>query len=333
MTVQHTPIARQQLLVKGHRLCFLCVMEKPLNIAVTAWHLDEHGHAAELADQARFAESLGFHSFWLPENHLGDPRAIPAPLMLLAAVAATTDRIRLGSTSYLLPIRHPLQAAEEVAVLDRLSGGRVILGVGRGVQPSMFDAFGVNSRDKRKIFVRNLKTMIRAWQGEPLVDGDPASVLAPQPVQRPHPPIWIAAFGPLAIKQAGTLGMPYLASPVETLTKLAGNYERHREVACESGHDPVTIAPVMRTVFVSERASERDVVREALSTGAPHGMREPGAGVDDWAIIGDIVQVRDRVTEYRQRLGMTHLIARGRIPGVDNAAQLRSLEQLASLQS
>ena len=104
-------------------------MNMPLEIAVTPWSLSTLGAADELTSQAEIAENLGCHSFWLPENHFGDARSIPSPLMLLAAVAARTRSIKLGSTSYLLPIRHPLQAAEEVAVLDRLSGGRVILGV------------------------------------------------------------------------------------------------------------------------------------------------------------------------------------------------------------
>ena len=72
------------------------------------------GLASELAKQGKIAEQMGFHSFWLPENHFGDHRSLPAPLMLLSAVAATTSKIGLGSTSYLLPIRNPILAAEEV---------------------------------------------------------------------------------------------------------------------------------------------------------------------------------------------------------------------------
>jgi alkanesulfonate monooxygenase SsuD/methylene tetrahydromethanopterin reductase-like flavin-dependent oxidoreductase (luciferase family) len=103
--------------------------------AVTPWSLGDNIIASELADQASLAEKMGFHSFWLPENHFGDQRSIPSPLTLLAAAAATTKRIKLGTTSYLITIRHPLQAAEEVAVVDQLAEGRLILGLGRGVQP------------------------------------------------------------------------------------------------------------------------------------------------------------------------------------------------------
>ena len=121
-----------------------------MKIAVTAWKFGTQGLAQELAEQGEIAESLGFDSFWLPENHFTGPTALPAPLMLLAAVAARTSKIKLGTTSYLLPIRNPILAAEEVAVLDRLSGGRVILGIGRGFQASMFKPFGIPTGEKRR---------------------------------------------------------------------------------------------------------------------------------------------------------------------------------------
>ena len=190
-----------------------------MKIAVTAWKFGTQGLAQELAEQGEIAESLGFDSFWLPENHFTGPTAIPAPLMLLAAVAARTSKIRLGTTSYLLPIRNPILAAEEVAVLDRLSGGRVILGIGRGFQESMFKPFGIPTSEKRKRFKSNLELMISAWKGESIAQFEDNDItLSPLPVQQPHPPLWVAAFGPLAIKQAGTLGLPYIASPVETLS-------------------------------------------------------------------------------------------------------------------
>ena len=103
-----------------------------LEIGLTPWRFDNGGLAEGLAAQGERAEELGFHSLFLPEHHFGGPASIPSPLLLLASVAARTRTLKLGTTSYLLPLRHPLHAAAEVAVLDRLSGGRVILGVGRG---------------------------------------------------------------------------------------------------------------------------------------------------------------------------------------------------------
>ncbi|MEJ6593091.1 MAG: LLM class flavin-dependent oxidoreductase [SAR86 cluster bacterium] len=312
-------------------------MHKSLEIAVTPWSMGTLGIASELTDQAVIAEKMGCHSFWLPESHFGDTRSIPSPLTLLAAVAACTSKIKLGSTSYLLPIRHPLQAAEEVAVLDRLSGGRVILGVGRGTQQAMFDAFDVPTKDKRSRFAANLETMTRAWRGEPIGWDNSTSAprpitLAPLPVQSPHPPIWVAAFGPLALKQAGSLGFPYLASPIETLETLSQNYARHRQFATAAGHAPTTTVPIMRTVFMSHRVAECRQVKAAMAASSPHSMRDQTADIDDWSIIGDPSFVRDKIDEYRDRLGVTHMIVRGRVPGVTDQTWLSSLEKLVAAQ-
>ncbi len=307
-------------------------MRKNIEVAVTAWASGIGWRADELCSQAEIAESLGFHSFWLPENHFGDNRSIPSPLTLLAAVAARTTKIKLASTSYLLPIRHPLQAAEEVAVLDQLSNGRVILGVGRGVQDIMFKAFDLPTKDKRKRFKTNLDIMLNAWHGNPIKDTDDKPIyLAPLPVQRPHPPIWIAAFGPLALKQAGSLGMPYLASPMETLGMLQDNYKRYNDVVREANHDPVETVPVMRTIFITENKSVAEEIKTALSNSGQHAMRDENASIDDWTIVGDKIYVKDKLSEYVDELGISHLIARGRIPGVDNETQIQSHEMLMSI--
>ena len=159
-----------------------------------------------------------------------------------------------ATTSFLLTLRHPLQAAEQVAVLDQLSNGRVILGVGRGYAPDMLAAFNVPAKDKREIFKTVLDTMRRAWTGEPItMEGSSEPVtISPLPFQKPYPPIWVAAFGPKALRQAGMLGMPYLASPMEPIDRLRENYQRHKEACKEEQVSYPDEIPVMRTVFVSE---------------------------------------------------------------------------------
>jgi alkanesulfonate monooxygenase SsuD/methylene tetrahydromethanopterin reductase-like flavin-dependent oxidoreductase (luciferase family) len=313
-------------------------MNGKLSIATTAWQLNSSGLGQSLAEQAVIAEELGFHSFWLPESHFSGAASIPAPLMSLAAVASRTSRIKLGSTSYLLPIRHPLQAAEEVAVLDRLSGGRVILGIGRGFRNALFTAFDVPAAEKRKRFAAALEIMLTAWSGESIAfEEDPEGneqpvYLGPLPLQQPHPPIWVAAFGPLAIKQAGTLGLPYLASPMETETVLLENYRRHREIAIEAGHEPVTTVPVMRTLFISRDSNLVKKVRKSLTEQGRGALRRGAeVGVEEWALVGDPDYVEERIDHYCEILDMTHLIARGRLPGVSDEEHLVSMELLAQI--
>ena len=312
-----------------------------LEIGITPWQYDASSPAKVLVDQAVRAESLGFDSFWLPESHFTGPGSNPSPLLLLSAVAACTQRLKLATTSYLLPVRHPLQVAEEVAVLDCLSNGRLILGVGRGFRPALFAAFDLPVKEKRDRFEAALAVMRDAWEGKPVAtDKDGAGViLSPLPVQQPHPPIWAAAFGPKALAQAGRLGLPYIASPIEPFERLKSNYAAHREALerCERPYpDDV---PVMRTLFAHRDAEVRERVREGLErqvrmiaqSGISAIRGAAAVSVDDWALVGEPQQVSDGVARYREELGVTHLIARTNLPGADEGEMLASLEHLAEL--
>lgn len=302
-----------------------------MRAGLTPWDFSDRS-AASLSRQATIAESLGYESFWLPESHFVAD-AIPDPLMLLAAVAANTNRLRLGTTSYLVPLRNPLQAAEQVAVLDRLSNGRVILGVGRGYASAMLRAFDVAPREKRARFERNLEAMVRAWKGEAMQPGNGGEpvVLDPLPVQKPHPPVWVAAFGPKALTQAGRLGLPYLASPMETLQNLAANFALHGEAARAAGHGEVAVRPIMRTVFLGRRRRELAELKARLEV-AGRPRRDDRAAVDDWAIVGDRGFVAAKLDAYREALRVTHLVVtRLRIGGIDEERLHESVARVAEL--
>ena len=302
-----------------------------MHIGLTPW--DFHDLSAKsLARQAEIGESLGYQSFWLPESHF-TPNAIPDPLMLLAAVAGATQRIRLGTTSYLLPMRNPLLAAEQVAVLDQLSGGRVLLGVGRGYASATLRAFEVAPKEKRERFEATLQTMLRAWSGASLAVDGAAEPLAldPLPAQRPHPPIWVAAFGPKALAQAGRLGLPYLASPMETLADLEANLALHGQAAAAAGHGEIRVRPIMRCVFVGRGRREIEAVRTRLDeAGRPRQGDRPA--VDDWALVGDRGYVAAKLAEYREGLRPTHLVAtRLRIGGIEPRRLLESITDFRAL--
>jgi alkanesulfonate monooxygenase SsuD/methylene tetrahydromethanopterin reductase-like flavin-dependent oxidoreductase (luciferase family) len=315
-----------------------------LHLGLTPW-LEMQGDGAEaLCRQGERAEALGFDSLFLPEHHFAGPGSLPAPLLLLAALAARTRRLRLGTTSYLLPLRHPLHVAAEVAVLDRLSGGRLIFGVGRGFRPSLFAAFAVPAAEKRERFEAHLEAIRRAWRGEELAAAGTAGeagpvALAPRPLQRPHPPIWVAAFGPRAVEQAGRLGLPYLASPLEPLAALERNYARHREAAQAAGRALPREVPVIRSVFASRKPSRLQEAREALEraaaqlarSAAPSLRRAAAAPLGERALVGEPEALADGLARYRERLGVTHLIARLHVPGARPAALEESLELVADL--
>lgn len=303
-----------------------------MHLGLTPWDFNDRS-AQSLARQAQLAESLGYESFWLPESHFTQA-AIPDPLMLLASVAAATRRIRLGSTSYLLPMRNPLLAAEQVAVLDQLSQGRVILGVGRGYAREILRAFAVAPKEKRARFEANLKVMMQAWSGAPIstanADRTPV-MLNPLPVQRPHPPVWVAAFGPKALAQAGRLGLPYLASPMETLATLKTNLRQHEQAAADAGHSPLDVLPIMRSVFVGRGRREVQAVRDSLRR-ATRPRPDADADVDDWAIVGERAYVADKVAEYREALNPSHiLVTRLRIGGIAEPRLVESITDVMSV--
>ena len=315
-------------------------MTATFEIGLTPWRYDATVRAPQLAFQAVRAEALGFHSFWLPESHFAGPSSNPTPLLLLAAVAASTTRLKIATTSYLLPVRNPIQVAEEVAVLDCLSNGRVILGVGRGFRPALFAAFDLPVSEKRDRFEAALAVMRDAWEGKPVAteEGGGGVILSPLPVQQPHPPIWSAAFGPKALAQAGRLGLPYLASPIEPFDRLISNYAAHREALATCAGPVPSDVPVMRSVFAHPDAGARARVREGLE----HQMsliarqargigRIAASSVDEVALVGEPSWVADEIARYREALGITHLIVRTQLPGAEEDEILASLAHVAAL--
>jgi alkanesulfonate monooxygenase SsuD/methylene tetrahydromethanopterin reductase-like flavin-dependent oxidoreductase (luciferase family) len=171
-------------------------------------------------------------------------------------------------------------------------------------------------------------------------DADPTPVrVAPLPVQKPHPPLWVAAFGPKALEQAGRLGLPYLASPIEPFPVLLANYARHREVMESAGHKEPVAVPVMRTLVVSRdvkllaRAHAGLVQQAAALAKAPAASlrRAAAADVAEWAFVGSPDEVSEAMHRCRKKLDITHLIVRVQVPGLEREQIEESLEEIARL--
>jgi hypothetical protein len=122
--------------------------------------------------------------------------------------------------------------------------------------------------------------------------------------------------------------LPYIASPVETLSSLKENILAHQGHVRDTGHPPVTITPVMRTVFVTDNPALEKQVRESLGAEVASRFRDTATDVDEWAIVGDSIAIKDKLAQYEETLGLNYLIARGRIQGVNNDDQVRSHELL-----
>ena len=166
--------------------------------------------------QAELAEALGYDVLWAHEHHAG-AAMYPSPLMTLAVLAARTQRINLGTNMLLLPLHHPLRVAEDGAMVDVVSGGRLRLGVSAGYAPADLRAFAVPAGERARRMQDGL-TLIRAvWTGDHINLENSLSrlvdfTLFPRPVQQPAPPIYVGATVDAAIRRAARLGDELLIS-------------------------------------------------------------------------------------------------------------------------
>src|SRR2546425_3819592 len=179
----------------------------------------------EVIAEAQQAERCGFDSFSLTEHHQEPSGYFPSPLPLAAAIAARTSRIRIGTGIAILPLYHPTRLAEDCAVVDIISKGRLILGVGQGYQEGDFAAFGLQVSDRVSLFEEGIEILRRAWTEEKVYFVGKRHTLqnimvTPKPVQKPHPPIWVAALGDEPMKRAGRLGDALLADSFQLPERL-----------------------------------------------------------------------------------------------------------------
>ena len=197
----------------------------------------------ETLEQIVYADELGFDTAWLAELHFNRPFSImPAPLIVAAALAQRTTRIRLGTAVALLPLQHPLRTAEDAATVDILSQGRLEFGVGRGTIALHFQGFNVSRDESRERFEEALTILEQAWTQETCrFDGKyfqvPDTAVVPKPLQKPHPPLRIAANSPETAGFSGERGYPvFVASPINPLLgALANNGGPTQTMALLSG--------------------------------------------------------------------------------------------------
>ena len=173
----------------------------------------------ECIEQVKLADELGYRTVWFTEHHfLPSFSYSPAPEVFLAALARETKNIRLGHGIVLLPFRinHPLRVAERVAVLDIVSDGRVEFGGGRAISESEVRAFGVDPDDTRPQWEEALRMLPKMWMQDKFSwDSEtmqiPERTIIPKPVQKPHPPMWVACTQPATVEFAAKNGLGALA--------------------------------------------------------------------------------------------------------------------------
>ena len=234
---------------------------------------DLKGYYERMLEQVRRGESLGYECFWFGEHHFDFHGVIPSPTVLMSAAAVCTSTIRLGVAVALLPYRDPVLTAEEYAMIDVLSGGRLDFGVGRGTPPELV-GFGVKE-DNRDRLVESLEVVEMAWregrvsyQGQfHHIDDVSLNVL---PVQRPLPPVYFAALSQGSYQVAGEKGYPIMGIPFASCKDMAEvkrKVDFYKETLSRSGHDPDApdVAQCIHTHVAESDAAARRRARPAMS--------------------------------------------------------------------
>jgi alkanesulfonate monooxygenase SsuD/methylene tetrahydromethanopterin reductase-like flavin-dependent oxidoreductase (luciferase family) len=319
----------------------------------------------EVLDEIAYAEELGFDSVWLPEHHFAVYGMLGNPLTFAAAIAQRTTRMKIGTAIMVLPFQHPLRVAEDAALVDALSGGRLLLGLGRGYQPPEFHGFGIPQEDSSAMFVESFEILRRALSGEKFTyDGqfwkieEPTEIF-PKPIQKPHPPFYLASVSSKSVEVAARHGMPLLRSPqFSDLDAVKATFDDYRERMREFGHDPDALdQPLSVRTYVAPTDEEAKAetphlvwfyhLLATLLPGAP-GRPMPSAGyenyprdplalsevtVDDvWnrgTCFGSPERVIDLMKRYMHACGTTSFMVQMRIGGLEHDKVLRSMQLFA----
>jgi alkanesulfonate monooxygenase SsuD/methylene tetrahydromethanopterin reductase-like flavin-dependent oxidoreductase (luciferase family) len=199
----------------------------------------------QVLEQVELAEQLGWECFMFNEHHfLGYGGLVANPAVLLAAAAARTSKIRLGPCIAILPLRHPLHTAEDYAMVDAISGGRLEFGIGSGNTEMDYKVFGVTRENDRQRLREAIDVILKAWGSERAGHkGDfwtfDELTLYPRPIQQPHPPIWVAGTSAEGLGWAGSLGYDIMTvghpHPPE---KVRLGVEAWKQGLIEAGYDP-----------------------------------------------------------------------------------------------
>ena len=208
----------------------------------SAGQTDAEAFAQSFA-QVDAAERWGLDVVWLAELHfLPERSVVSAPLVVASDIAARKRRLKVGIAVQVLPLCHPLRLAEEVATLDHISGGRLIFGIGRSGFPRTYEAYGVPYGESRERFAEVLEVLKRSWSNERFsFEGDFYKfrniAMVPRPLQKPYPPLRIAATSPDTYPAIGAMGLPiFVAVRLGTIEELGPNIAAYRQSYRSAGH-------------------------------------------------------------------------------------------------
>lgn len=307
---------------------------------------------AEMLEQAILAEDIGLSNLWIPEHHFINYLTHPNPLMSAIKVASVTKRIRLTTSVLVLPFFDIRRLAGEIALADHLTDGRIEIGVGRGAFKYEFDRFGISLEDSRQQFDEALPLLERLLSDYEVSSDTghyrfPPLTITPRPLQRPYPPIWIAAVTVPAIYHSALKGYNVMTTPLRSPFQEAKEHaDAFLEGAAKSGRSGSKLAMLRMGYVAKDKTDAAEKVAIAYASDQLHhnlrsadadirrGMvqhRETGRSLTDVAealIIGTPDECLEKLRRYAAA-GIPELIINMSF-GAAHADVMASLERLAT---
>jgi alkanesulfonate monooxygenase SsuD/methylene tetrahydromethanopterin reductase-like flavin-dependent oxidoreductase (luciferase family) len=311
----------------------------------------EGGHLfREALEEAVLGEELGFDSVWLEEHHSIRGHYWPSPLVALAAIAARTDRLTLGTDVIVLPFYDPVRLAEDVAVIEGISDDRLIVGVAIGYRPPEFALHDVPLEGRGARLEEQISILRRLWAGETVdhAGRDYRVSGCIEPVPAKPPSIWLGGWGPKTIERAARLADAWVPGPTADLDRLRRLRRDYDAALVASGRDPGSVPrPLTREVVIAptdEEAwtlAERHLLvnyRDEYGGGWQHPLigSADAAAVDrleaigaDRFVVGSPETCVRQIRRFVDELGVDHLVCRLYFPGMPHEHLMTELRLLA----
>ena len=320
----------------GFYLCNQYLPQESMNRKI-----DEH------VEQVRAARDAGFDLICTGQHYLASPYQMPTSLHLLARLAPEAGEMQVASTIVLLPLHNPVDMAESVTTMDAICNGRFIFGVGLGYREEEYSAFGIRRQDRVPRLLEALELMKLLWtQNEVEFEGSfyrvPKITPTTRPIQKPHPPIWLAANNDSAIQRAGRLGYPWLINPHSTLATVERQIDLYWRSLEHGAPSSLKNLPMLRELYVAEdkeRAfyESRPYLESKYSDYVSWGQDKALPGEESFSmpyedlakdrfLIGTPEDIVKEIKRYEGLWGLDWMIFRMQWPGMKHDAVMNQIE-------
>ncbi|GAB3834538.1 LLM class flavin-dependent oxidoreductase [Dactylosporangium cerinum] len=303
---------------------------------------DLHRRTGEIVEYVQHVRDLGYDSVFGIHHYLSS-LSTPQPLPLLSRLIDHSGTMELGTGILILPLGHPVHWAEEIATIDQMSGGRFVLGIGSGYRDDEFASFGIERRTRVSRMNEALDVMRQLWTGAPVthkgkhfeLDGVTCSVL---PVQRPHPPVWVGANGPIGIARIANQGLPWLAPSNVRRNWAVGNLADYRRLRSAAGFsEDGAVFPIHRDLCVADSFDDAyaiagEAVQRSYGEYVQYGMdyfETQWEGIKEKALFfGSPDDIAAKVRDFADA-GFNHFVFRAQWLGLPIARSIEIVERFA----